>query len=129
MTVAPVEQSTGGGSNGCPKKEKPQKGAEGIRLPPPLLRITFIILQFESPRKDGLRSMPREPKQLPIPSMQSAAPNRDYKPFTPGPNPELPEFIRQHSTPYDPITDQYDVAAFSRDIVVDKAHPPKAIYD
>jgi 16S rRNA G966 N2-methylase RsmD len=73
--------------------------------------------------------MTREPKQLQIPSMQSAAPHRDYKPFTPGPNPELPEFIQQHSTPYDPTTDQYDVPAFSRDIVVDKAYPPKAIYD
>jgi hypothetical protein len=52
-----------------------------------------------------------------------------YKPFVPGPNPELPGFIAKHSTPYDPATDRYDVPAFDRDLVVDKAHPPKAIYD
>jgi DNA modification methylase len=52
-----------------------------------------------------------------------------YKPFQPGPNPELPDFIRRHATPYDPATDRYDVPAFNRDIIVDKAHPPKAIYD
>jgi 16S rRNA G966 N2-methylase RsmD len=54
---------------------------------------------------------------------------REYKPFVPGPNPELPDFIKQHSTPYDPTTDEYDVPAFDRDIVVDKSAKPKAIYD
>jgi hypothetical protein len=73
--------------------------------------------------------MPNRPEQLSIPSLKSASPKREYKPFVPGPNPELPEFIRRHATPYDPKTDRYDVPAFDRDIVVDKAHPPKAIYD
>ncbi|MDD2709254.1 MAG: DNA methyltransferase [Verrucomicrobiae bacterium] len=50
-------------------------------------------------------------------------------PFVPGPNPDLPKFIAKHSTPYDPKTDRYDVPAFDRDIVVDKAAEPKAIYD
>jgi DNA methylase len=54
---------------------------------------------------------------------------RTYEPFVPGPNPKLPEFMRQHATPYDPATDRYDVPAFERDLVVDKAAPPKAIYD
>jgi 16S rRNA G966 N2-methylase RsmD len=52
-----------------------------------------------------------------------------YEPFVPGPNPELPDFIRQHATLYDPKQDDYDVPPFDRDIVVDKAAPPKAIYD
>jgi len=56
-------------------------------------------------------------------------PKSDYKPFVPGPNPDLEEFIRQHATPYDPEDDHYDVPAFDRDLVVDKAYPPKAIYD
>jgi 16S rRNA G966 N2-methylase RsmD len=51
------------------------------------------------------------------------------EPFVPGPNPKLPDFIRAHSTPYDPATDTYNVGPFTRDIVVDKATPPKAIYD
>lgn len=54
---------------------------------------------------------------------------RAYEPFVPGPNPRLPEFIAKHATPYDPKTDTYDVPAFDRDLVVDKAAPPKAIYD
>ncbi|HTS16658.1 MAG TPA: hypothetical protein VMP11_03715 [Verrucomicrobiae bacterium] len=58
----------------------------------------------------------KEPKAQPVP-------------FVPGPNPELPKFIADHSTPYDPKTDKYDVPAFDRDIVVDKAAEPKAIYD
>ena len=56
-------------------------------------------------------------------------PRREYKPFVPGPNPELSAFVAKHSTPYDPATDKYDVKAFDRDIAVDKAAPPKAIYD
>ena len=52
---------------------------------------------------------------------------REYKPFIPGPNPELPDFIKRHAIPYDPATDDYDVPAFDKDIIVDKAAPPKAI--
>jgi hypothetical protein len=73
--------------------------------------------------------MRKDPRQLSIPSNKSKAPGQEYKPFVPGPNPELPGFIRQHSTSYDEKTDRYDVPAFNRDIIVDKAHPPKAIYD
>ena len=54
MTAAAAEQLTGGGSNGYPKKEKPHRGAEGIRLPPPLSRIAFSMLQAELPRKARL---------------------------------------------------------------------------
>lgn len=54
---------------------------------------------------------------------------KPYNPFVPGPNPELPDFIKRHATPYDPETDEYDVPAFDRDLIVDKAAPPKAIYD
>ncbi len=54
---------------------------------------------------------------------------RPYEPFVPGPNPRLEEFIKAHATPYDPATDKYDVPAFDRDLIVDKAAPPKAIYD
>jgi len=54
---------------------------------------------------------------------------RQYEPFVPGPNPRLGEFIKAHATPYDPATDNYDVPAFDRDLIVDKAAPPKAIYD
>jgi hypothetical protein len=52
-----------------------------------------------------------------------------YEPFVPGSNPRLPDFIAKHATPYDPETDTYDVPAFDRDRVVDKAAPPKVIYD
>jgi len=41
----------------------------------------------------------------------------------------LAGYIHQHATVYDPSTDAYDVTAFDRDISVDKAVPPKAIYD
>lgn len=54
---------------------------------------------------------------------------RSYEPFVPGPNPTLPEFIRQHATPYNPTTDRYNVPAFDRDLIVDRAAPPKVIYD
>src|ERR1035438_2157418 len=74
--------------------------------------------------------MPKPPQQYDLPHMKPVpAKNAAYKPFKPGPNPELPDFIRRHATPYDPVTDRYDVPAFDRDIVVDKAYPPKAIYD
>jgi hypothetical protein len=65
-----------------------------------------------------------------LPAIAPASRKRpEYKPFVPGPNPELPGFIAKHSTPYDAATDRYDVPAFDRDLVIDKAHPPKAIYD
>ncbi len=74
--------------------------------------------------------MSRTPKQYMLPAIAPASrKGPEYKPFVPGPNPELPGFIAKHSTPYDPATDRYDVPAFDRDLVVDKAHPPKAIYD
>jgi hypothetical protein len=72
--------------------------------------------------------MSRTPKQLSFDSPAKPALS-SYKPFVPGPNPDLPSFLAEHSTPYDPATDRYDVPAFDRDLVVDKAHPPKAIYD
>lgn len=71
-------------------------------------------------------------KQTEINYGQSAVAPKEakkYQPFVPGLNPDLPRFIAEHSTPYDPATDRYDVPAFDRDLVVDKAHPPKAIYD
>ena len=74
--------------------------------------------------------MPKHPQQYDLPHVKPAPSKKTaYKPFQPGPNPELPEFIRRHATPYDPATDCYEVPAFNRDILVDKAHPPKAIYD
>jgi hypothetical protein len=71
------------------------------------------------------------PRQMRIGFDSRGAPQakREYKPFVPGPNPELPEFIRKHATPYDPKKDTYDVPAFDHDLVVNKAAPPKAIYD
>src|SRR5437899_1478281 len=53
----------------------------------------------------------------------------EHELFVPGPNPKLPEFVAEHVTPYAPATDKYDMPAFDRDLVVDKAAPPKAIYD
>ena len=62
-------------------------------------------------------------------SASSRSTIRTYEPFVPGPNPKLQEFIREHATHYDPVSDRYNVPAFQRDLVVDKATPPKAIYD
>lgn len=62
-------------------------------------------------------------------STRSRGATRTYEPFVPGPNPKLPEFIRQHATPYDQATDHYDVRAFDRDCSVDNAAEPKAIFD
>lgn len=73
--------------------------------------------------------MPRAQRPLPFDRDARQRKPCAYKPFVPGPNPDLPRFIAEHSTPYDPATDRYDVPAFDRDLVVDKAHPPKAIYD
>ncbi len=52
-----------------------------------------------------------------------------YQPFVEGPNPALREFIEKHATQYDAATDRYDVGPFDRDLIVDKAAKPKAIYD
>lgn len=77
--------------------------------------------------------MPNQPQptQQRLALRSAARPNATpaYEPFVPGPNPKLPDFIKTHTTPYDPNTDKYDVKAFDRDLVVDKAAPPKAIYD
>jgi len=73
--------------------------------------------------------MSRTPKQLSLEAVATSTGRSAYKPFVPGPNPELPDFIARHATPYDPENDPYDVPAFDRDLVVDKAYPPKAIYD
>jgi hypothetical protein len=54
---------------------------------------------------------------------------RSHEPFVSGSNPKLLEFVRCHSTPYDLTTDNYEVPAFDRDLIVDKAASPKAIYD
>ncbi len=68
-------------------------------------------------------------KPLPFSARPAVSDSRPYEPFVPGPNPKLPEFIAQHAIPYDPEHDDYDVPAFDRDLIVDKAAPPKAIYD
>jgi hypothetical protein len=47
-------------------------------------------------------------------------PESDSKPFVPGPNPELEEFVRQHMIPYNPDADDYDASAFDRDLIVHK---------
>ena len=73
--------------------------------------------------------MSRTPKQLSFGPAATSTGRSAYKPFVPGPNPELADFIARHATPYDPENDRYDVPAFDRDLVVDKAYPPKAIYD
>jgi DNA modification methylase len=52
-----------------------------------------------------------------------------YKPFVAGPNPDLNDYIQKNQVPYDPDNDPYDVPAFDHDLIVDKATPPKAIYD
>ncbi|MGA3113647.1 MAG: DNA methyltransferase [Syntrophobacteraceae bacterium] len=60
---------------------------------------------------------------------QRAGPQKgEYKPFIPGPNPELDEFIREHSIPYQSENDSYEVLAFELDLIVDKVQAPKAIY-
>lgn len=76
--------------------------------------------------------MPHTPKQLSFETTAKSTTrpgSHAYKPFVPGPNPDLPRFIAEHATTYDPATDRYDVPAFDHDLVVDKAYPPKAIYD
>ena len=50
-------------------------------------------------------------------------------PFVPGPNPELPKFIAEHSTPYNSQTDKYNVPAFNLDCQIDNAAEPKDLFD
>lgn len=73
------------------------------------------------------KRMLQKQRTLSLPSGKSV--KGTYEPFTPGPNPKLGQFIREHTISFDPTSDKYDVSAFSRDLVVDKAAPPKAIYD
>ncbi|NLB81350.1 MAG: hypothetical protein GX800_07045, partial [Clostridiaceae bacterium] len=40
--------------------------------------------------------------------------------YSPGPNPNLEKFIMEHSTPYDPATDDYDVPPFDKPIKTSK---------
>ena len=70
-------------------------------------------------------------KDTKTPSLFTASKSQCHtsEPFVPGPNPRLPKFVQQHTTPYHPTSDKYDVGPFSKDIVVDKAASPKAIYD
>lgn len=37
--------------------------------------------------------------------------------------------MKRYATPYDPATDKYEIRASVTDVVVDRAAPPKAIYD
>src|SRR4051794_13343834 len=67
-------------------------------------------------------------KQSSLALQGAGSDTRKTVPFLPGPNPELPVFVKAHATPFDPQNDEYDVPAFSRDIIVDKATEPQAIY-
>lgn len=46
--------------------------------------------------------------------------------YSSGPNPNLAKFVEEHSTPYDPAADDYDVAPFDKPITTTKA---TAIYN
>jgi adenine-specific DNA methylase len=46
--------------------------------------------------------------------------------YTPGPNPNLGQFVAEHATPYDPATDTYNVPPFDKPITTTKA---TAIYN
>ena len=46
-------------------------------------------------------------------------------PFVPGPNPELPKFIAEHSTPYNSQTDKYNVPVFDLGCQIDNAAEPR----
>jgi DNA modification methylase len=46
--------------------------------------------------------------------------------YSSGPNPNLPRFVEEHATPYDPETDDYDVPPFDQPITTTKA---TAIYN
>lgn len=75
--------------------------------------------------KRSLRRSKQE--RIPFGGTSSRSPSRLYVPFTPGPNPKLTEFISDHATPYEAATDKYNVAAFEKDLVINKAAPPRAI--
>jgi DNA modification methylase len=75
------------------------------------------------------RTRAAEPQQSLDLSSRGRGPTDAYEPFVPGPNPNVPEFMRSHATPYDLANDRYNVDAFDRDLIVDKAAAPKAIYD
>ena len=79
-------------------------------------------------RQETSKRRDRSAGQLPMPQRKSLHPRLDES-FVPGPNPKLAEFVAKHATSYEPARDNYDVSAFDRDITVDKAHSPKAIYD
>lgn len=80
--------------------------------------------------------MPRRRKTNPQQSMlfsryvpQEIENQLSVTPFRTGENQELVGFIAEHAVPYDPNNDLYEVPAFTKDLVVNKATPPKAIYD
>ncbi len=52
--------------------------------------------------------------------------HQEYKPFVPGPNPELADVIKALSPPYNPAAGNYGVKVFDKDSVLDKGAPPKA---
>jgi hypothetical protein len=70
--------------------------------------------------------MPKRQATLDLASKKSGD-SHPYEPFSPGPNPKLADFVREQATPYDPATDHYDVPAFDRDLVINKAAAPRAI--
>ena len=69
--------------------------------------------------------MPRKPTHqptlyhTPVPAMPAGY-------YTPGPNPNLGQFVAEHATPYDPATDDYAVPPFDKPITTTKA---TAIYN
>jgi hypothetical protein len=67
--------------------------------------------------------------RLPLGPPSAPTVRNDHESFVPGVNPKLPAFVAHNVTPYDANTDTYDVRPFDRDLVIDKATPPKAIYD
>lgn len=70
------------------------------------------------PRK---KSVPEQPSLLKrdIPKMPEGY-------YSSGPNPNLAKFVEEHSTPYDPATDDYNVPPFDKPITTTKA---TAIYN
>ncbi len=53
---------------------------------------------------------PKPPEQLLIPSMKSASPKREYKPFVPGPNPVCRSSSAPRHAPNDPVRNLRGVA-------------------
>ena len=54
-------------------------------------------------------------------SKAKSSTKRESKPFVPGPNPELPQFIKKHTKHYYSPADKYDVQAFEADLSVLRA--------